>query len=131
MGAMASRAEPPPQARACREPRREGHTGADAGRRFPSRVSEHQPDSGARIRFPEDWNASLEKMIELGPEHVVPGHTHPVLGAAAARAALTAYRDVIRSILDQTIALSLFGDGPAARSSTRVRDGVFIDHCRR
>ena len=42
-------------------------------------------------------------LIALGPEHVVPSHTRPVVGAAAARAALTAYCDSIKSILDQTI----------------------------
>jgi alkyl sulfatase BDS1-like metallo-beta-lactamase superfamily hydrolase len=61
------------------------------------------PIRGARTRTPEDWIASLEKMIDLQPEHVVPGHTRPVVGGAAARATLTAYRDGIKSILDQTI----------------------------
>jgi len=82
--------------------------GDDFFRAFPN-IS---PIRGARIRSPEDWIASLEKMIELGPEHVVPGHTRPVLGAAAARAALTAYRDAIRSILDQTIQGMRQGERP-------------------
>ena len=82
--------------------------GDDFLRAFPN-IS---PIRGARIRSPEDWIASLEKMIELGPEHVVPGHTRPVLGAAAARAALTAYRDAIRSILDQTIQGMRQGERP-------------------
>ena len=51
-------------------------------------------------------------MIELGPEEVVPSHTRPVLGAAAARTALTAYRDGIRSILDQTIEGMKQGERP-------------------
>ena len=42
-------------------------------------------------------------MIALGPDDVVPSHTRPVVGGSAARAALTAYRDGIKSILDQTI----------------------------
>ena len=61
------------------------------------------PIRGARLRSPEMWIASLEKMIELGPEYVVPSHTRPVLGGADARGALTAYRDGIKSVLDQTI----------------------------
>src|SRR5262249_20776487 len=61
---------------------------------------------------PEDWIASLEKMIELGPEDVVPGHTRPVRGGAAARAALEAYRDGITSILDQTIEGMKRGERP-------------------
>jgi alkyl sulfatase BDS1-like metallo-beta-lactamase superfamily hydrolase len=74
-------------------------TGDDFLRAFPN-IS---PIRGARTRSPEDWIASLDKMIALGPEDVVPGHTRPVLGGAAARAALTAYRDGIKSILDQTV----------------------------
>lgn len=61
------------------------------------------PIRGARLRTPEVWIASLNRVIELGPEHVVPSHTRPVLGAAEARAALTAYRDGIKSVLDQTL----------------------------
>jgi len=74
-------------------------SGDDFLRAFPN-IS---PVRGARLRSPEEWIASLEKMIALGPESVVPSHTRPVLGGAAARAALTAYRDGIKSILDQTI----------------------------
>ena len=70
------------------------------------------PIRGARPRSPEDWIASLEKMIALGPEAVVPGHTRPVLDGAAARAALTAYRDGIKSILDQTLLGMRQGERP-------------------
>jgi alkyl sulfatase BDS1-like metallo-beta-lactamase superfamily hydrolase len=73
--------------------------GDDFLRAFPN-VS---PIRGARPRSADDWIASLEKMIALGPENVVPSHTRPVLGADAARAALTAYRDGIKSVLDQTL----------------------------
>ena len=60
------------------------------------------PIRGARLRTPETWIASLEKTIALRPEYVVPSHTRPVIGGADARAALTAYRDAIKSVLDQT-----------------------------
>ena len=73
--------------------------GDDFFRAFPN-IS---PIRGARLRSPENWIASLETMIALGPEHVVPSHTRPILGGTNARAALTAYRDGIRTILDQTI----------------------------
>jgi alkyl sulfatase BDS1-like metallo-beta-lactamase superfamily hydrolase len=73
--------------------------GDDFFRAFPNIA----PIRGARLRTPEDWIASLQKMIALDPQHVVPSHTRPVLGGATARAALTAYRDGIQSILDQTI----------------------------
>jgi alkyl sulfatase BDS1-like metallo-beta-lactamase superfamily hydrolase len=82
--------------------------GDDFLRAFPN-IS---PIRGARTRTPEDWIASLKKMIELGPEDVVPSHTRPVLGGAAARAALTAYRDGIKSILDQTIQGMKQGERP-------------------
>jgi len=72
--------------------------GDDFLRAFPN-IS---PIRGARLRSPEDWIASLDTMIELGPDDVVPSHTRPVIGGPAAHAALTAYRDGIKSILEQT-----------------------------
>jgi len=82
--------------------------GDDFLRAFPN-IS---PIRGARPRNPEDWIKSLEKMIALGPDEVVPSHTRPVLGGAAARAALTAYRDGIKSILDQTLQGMRRGERP-------------------
>jgi len=82
--------------------------GDDFLRAFPN-IS---PIRGARLRIPEDWIASLEKMIALRPEHVVPSHTRPVLGGAAARAALTAYRDGITSVLEQTLQGMKQGERP-------------------
>src|SRR5262245_14269619 len=82
--------------------------GDDFFRAFPNIA----PIRGARLRVPEDWIGSLEKMIELRPDHVVPSHTRPVLGGAAARAALTAYRDGIKSILDQTLQGMRQGERP-------------------
>jgi alkyl sulfatase BDS1-like metallo-beta-lactamase superfamily hydrolase len=82
--------------------------GDDFFRAFPN----IGPIRGARLRTPEDWIASLEKLIALRPEHVVPSHTRPVLGGAAARAALTAYHDGIKSILDQTIQGMRQGERP-------------------
>jgi len=83
-------------------------SGDDFFRAFPNIA----PIRGARLRIPEDWIASLEKMIALGPEEVVPSHTRPVLGGAAARAALSAYRDGIKSILDQTLQGMKQGERP-------------------
>jgi len=82
--------------------------GDDFLRAFPN-IS---PIRGARPRSPEDWIASLEKMIALEPEDVVPGHTRPILGGEAAHAALTAYRDGIKSIRDQTIQGMKQGERP-------------------
>ncbi|HYM22136.1 MAG TPA: alkyl sulfatase dimerization domain-containing protein [Vicinamibacterales bacterium] len=67
---------------------------------------------GARLRSPEDWIASLQKMIDLRPDDLVPGHTRPVRGLGAARAALAAYHDGIQSILDQTLEGMKKGERP-------------------
>src|SRR5262245_3036279 len=82
--------------------------GDDFFRAFPN----IGPIRGARLRTPEDWIASLETMLALGPEHVVPGDTRPGLGGASARDALTAYRDGIKSILDQTLQGMRQGERP-------------------
>jgi alkyl sulfatase BDS1-like metallo-beta-lactamase superfamily hydrolase len=82
--------------------------GDDFLRAFPN-IS---PIRGARLRLPEDWIASLEKMIGLGPEYVVPSHTRPVMGGGATRTALSAYRDGIKSILEQTIQDMRKGERP-------------------
>ncbi len=62
------------------------------------------PLRGLRLRPPEKWIASLEKMIKLNAHYLVQGHMRPILGEDAVREALTAYRDGIRTILDQTLA---------------------------
>ena len=67
---------------------------------------------GARLRPIDQWIASLGVMIELGADYLVPGHTRPVLGTANVRAALTAYRDGIKSIVDQTLAGMKKGERP-------------------
>ena len=61
------------------------------------------PIRGTRLRSPDAWLASLNRVLALTPEHVVPGHTRPVLGAATAGGALTAYRDGLKSIIDQSL----------------------------
>ena len=67
---------------------------------------------GAAPRPVEQWVASLTKLIALHAEHVVPGHTRPVIGEANARVALTAYRDGIKSIFDQTVEGMKRGERP-------------------
>src|SRR5262245_26766111 len=61
--------------------------GDDSYRAFPNL----SPIRGTRLRAPEVWIASLQKMIDLGAESLVPGHTRPVSGAERVRGALTAY----------------------------------------
>ena len=70
------------------------------------------PIRGSRLRNPEAWVASLDRVIALKPEHVVPGHTRPVLDAAAAAPTLAAYRDGLKSILEQTLAGIRKGERP-------------------
>ena len=82
--------------------------GDDFYRAFPNLY----PIRGGRLRPPEPWIASLEKMLALGAEHLVPGHTRPITGAANVRAALTAYRDGIQSVLNQTLAGMRKGERP-------------------
>lgn len=67
---------------------------------------------GARLRPIDQWIASLGLMIDLGADSLVPGHTRPVLGDANVRAALTTYRDGIRSVLDQTVEGMKRGERP-------------------
>ena len=67
---------------------------------------------GARLRPIDQWIASLGVMIELGADYLVPGHTRPVLGSATVRAAMTTYRDGIKSILDQTLEGMKKGERP-------------------
>ena len=61
------------------------------------------PIRGAPLRRADLWVSSLARMIRLEPEYLVPGHTRPISGADKVKAALTAYHDGIKSILDQTI----------------------------
>ena len=67
---------------------------------------------GARLRPVDQWVASLGKMLDLGAEYLVPGHTRPIIGSANVRAALTTYRDGIKSILNQTVEGMKKGERP-------------------
>jgi alkyl sulfatase BDS1-like metallo-beta-lactamase superfamily hydrolase len=67
---------------------------------------------GSRLRPVDQWVASLGKMLDLGAEDLVPGHTRPIIGSANVRAALTTYRDGIQSILNQTVEGMRKGERP-------------------
>jgi alkyl sulfatase BDS1-like metallo-beta-lactamase superfamily hydrolase len=67
---------------------------------------------GARLRPVDQWVASLSKMLDLGAEYLAPGHTRPIIGSANVRAALTTYRDGIKSILNQTVEGMKKGERP-------------------
>ena len=83
-------------------------TGDDFYKAFPTLYAIR----GARLRPIDQWIASLSLMIDLGADDLVPGHTRPVLGSANVRAALTTYRDGIKSVLDQTLEGMRKGERP-------------------
>lgn len=58
---------------------------------------------GTPYRSLKDWAASLDAMRALGAEHVAPSHTRPLHGADEIARVLTAYRDAIRYVYDQTV----------------------------
>lgn len=58
---------------------------------------------GTAYRDVMDWVRSLDLMRDLGAEYLVPSHTRPVVGRDAIEEALTAYRDAIQFVHDQTI----------------------------
>jgi alkyl sulfatase BDS1-like metallo-beta-lactamase superfamily hydrolase len=58
---------------------------------------------GTPYRDVMQWVASLDAMRDLGAEVLVPSHTTPVVGAAEVADVLTAYRDAIQYVHDQTI----------------------------
>lgn len=58
---------------------------------------------GTPYRDVRQWGESNDRMLQLGPEHLVPGHTAPVSGKEAVARALTDYRDAIRFVFSKTI----------------------------
>lgn len=62
------------------------------------------PIRGLKLRPPERWIASLDKMLALNATYMVQGHMRPILGKDEVRRALTDYRDGIKTVLDQTLA---------------------------
>lgn len=59
------------------------------------------PLRGTARRSTRDWIASLTKMVEEEPAHLVGGHTTPMLGNAVE--VLTNYRDALKYVYDKTI----------------------------
>jgi len=58
---------------------------------------------GTPHRDLRDWYRSLDKMRDRQPAVLVPQHTRPVVGEAAVSEVLTAYRDAIQYVHDQTV----------------------------
>ena len=59
------------------------------------------PLRGTARRSAKDWYESIDKMLQEGPDHVVGGHTRPILNNATE--VLTNYRDAIRFVYEETI----------------------------
>jgi alkyl sulfatase BDS1-like metallo-beta-lactamase superfamily hydrolase len=58
---------------------------------------------GTHYRDVNAWVKSLDAMRALRPEHLAPSHTRPVSGAEEIAGILTAYRDAIQYVHDQTV----------------------------
>ncbi len=56
-------------------------------------------------RYPKEWAEALRRMVDLGPEYLLPGHGFPVVGAERVRTALTDTADLLDSLVDQTLDL--------------------------
>lgn len=58
---------------------------------------------GEKIRKPIEYIASLEQIIELGPEMIVPSHQNPTIGAEKIRADLIRMRDAVLYVHDAVV----------------------------
>ncbi len=58
---------------------------------------------GTRPRWPLDYIHSLEKVMSLKPEIVLPSHGLPIVGAAEAKKKLTQYHDAIVYVHDAVV----------------------------
>jgi len=61
------------------------------------------PLRGLPTRPVEKWIASLDKLVALNAEFVVPGHMGTISGADEAKDTLTAYKDGIKFVYDNTM----------------------------
>ncbi|XP_061166348.1 linear primary-alkylsulfatase-like [Saccostrea echinata] len=58
---------------------------------------------GAPARDPVDWYTSVQRMLDLEPEYLVPSHTQPIIGKENVRGVLEVYRDGIQFVHDQAV----------------------------
>ncbi len=58
---------------------------------------------GTRPRWALDYVDSLNKVLALKPEILLPSHGNPIVGAEKVTAALTRYRDAIQYVHDATV----------------------------
>lgn len=67
---------------------------------------------GTKSRALMQWAGSMDKMIALEPEYLVPSHTMPVIGRDTVMTLLTQYRDAIQYVHDQSVRLINHGYHP-------------------
>ena len=76
------------------------------------------PIRGGRFRDFNQWADSLDELIALDAEVLIPGHTRPLFGAQNIRAALSDYRDAIRELIRQCADGVNAGMGPEELAAT-------------
>jgi alkyl sulfatase BDS1-like metallo-beta-lactamase superfamily hydrolase len=59
---------------------------------------------GEKIRKPVEYVKSLDLLLQLDPEIVVPSHLNPTIGAAQIRADMQKIRDAVQYVHDETVA---------------------------
>ena len=59
---------------------------------------------GEKIRKPMEYVKSLDLLIALDPEIIVPSHLNPTVGAEEIRAGMTRIRDAVQYVHDETVA---------------------------
>lgn len=58
---------------------------------------------GEKIRKPVEYIKSLELLLQLDPEIIVPSHMNPTVGAEQIKADMTRIRDAVRYVHDATV----------------------------
>ncbi len=59
---------------------------------------------GEKVRKPVEYVASLDRLIALGADIIVPGHLGPTIGTAEIRAGMLRIRDAVQYVHDETVA---------------------------
>ena len=59
---------------------------------------------GEKVRKPMEYVASLDKLMALEPEIIVPSHLNPTVGAAEIQAGMQRVRNAVQYVHDETVA---------------------------
>ena len=83
---------------------------------------------GTSYRSFRSWYKSIEKMMSLEPEILVPSHGKPILGKEKIQNILGTYRDAIKYVHDQTMRYLNMGFSPTdASQMVRLPDNINTD----